>query len=514
MKRLIVLVILVLFIFSGCNTESDMPVGSYPAVLGNTKPDIDLDDTLPDSFEKTKFLYIFYPITPSDRYSMLGEWQDYIKEEFGIEIYVHYKLYNQPGINYNDCIRYLNSAHGFSYGRNTQVFEYSKAEESYDLSPYYKKYDWDLFVDRDYMDALTINDAIYAVPALDSRYMIPRYYNMEYLTKLGVEVPETISEFYEYLKATKSLDSNDSVFYPICVVDYALTQSTSDIFRAFDVYFNSGLKTAVSYNPNTGTFEDGVFSDNIELSLEFIGTLQKEGLMRIFGNSFYISNDELINIFREEMYSVNKNFASEYNFIYNTKRAGFLPNVLAEPDYESKKGYYLTGVNTENVCEVRNDIAFYVFPKTIQDIDGTMALFNEVFTDRELYADFKYGIKGTDYSVVDDNIVIKPPQFGEFLDLKLIKPVVSLNENTINNIPENLIFEKNVFNQFYVYLNSSSAHILSSNDSSIDCLFNMMISTEDAIEEYRTEFRKSGKLAVINELNGKLGAVTKYNYND
>ena len=78
-------------------------------------------------------------------------------------------------------------------------------------------------------------------------------------------------------------------------------------------------------------------------------------------------------------------------------------------------------------------------------------------------------------------------------------------------ISANLSFESNVFNQKYTYLDNGYKRD-SNQDNAIEYLFDKTLSPYDAIEKYRDDFVKQGRLAILNELNERIGAVSMYDY--
>ena len=503
------------------NTEISTPSLSIsplpgPSISQNPSPDsnypsISPGNNLPEDVVEAKYLKIIYTADNKGKYFALSDWQTYIQKKFGIEIYVDYQLLSSDSIlkknRLIDGLLYLKYNEISVSVNNTEVLRLSNGDFAYNLAPYYEKYGWNKFIEKQYMDALNINGSIYAIPAADMKYIVPRYYNAEYLEKLDMDVPETISQFHEYLLATKELNAGDNTFYPM-VVFPMYTLCTADIFRAYGVYFNSIMNNARVFNPNTNSFEDGVFSENIEEAVGFIRQLQQEELFIVydmFGIEGGVSN-------------FNKKLATEYNVVYNTKKFGFSPYSLAEFAYERTNGYYLTHINLDNVCEIRSDLAFYMFPKSIENINGTIELFNRLFTDSQYYADLRFGIEETDYYVIDGIPVKQEPNVGVLLNLKQIKPIY---DRSASNSPESieiaesisneLAYENNVFNQKWSY-SDRGVNRDSNQDNSIEILFDKELSPYDAIEKYRSEFRKSGKLAILNELNEKIGAVSIYDY--
>ncbi len=521
--------------FIGCTRKNNYgyeetpnsSVNSSPLITATTLPGIHSDIVLPDYIEPSDSLNIIYPAYLIMRYHNLESWQLLIKEKFEIEVNIIYE-YSIPIDELTDTqktntVLYLNYTKGYPYEFNTRVYDLCDERIAYDLSPYYLKYGWDSFIDPSYIELLKTNEKIYAVPATNKKYILPRYYNKEYLSELNLEVPTNVMELYNYLLATKNLNSSDDSFYPICIFSPYITISTADIFRAYGVYFNSADNLTITYNHNVNSFEDGVFSDGIESALTYIRTLQNENLMLICGNFINTNSDgQIADVFNTSYEKINKKFATEYGVVYVPEKNGFIRDGIepyTQTAYESLNGYYLTGTNVNNVCEVKSDLAFYVFPKKNNNINETIALFNDIFTRPDYYANFRYGRDEIDYSIINSEIIISPPLTGAFLDLKNIKPI---EDNNASLVPESNIvverlssdmwFEKNVFNAYQTYLKHGDGFNAHSQHDLMKILFNESLSPYDSINEYKKQFRLLGLEQIINNLNDRLGTTSSYNY--
>ena len=525
MKKVVLFVMVFLVFLSGCNDSVSQSTSEKPNIDVNTIPKTsNLDEAyieitpstepkeqLPDIFESVNLLSIYQPAhSSSEKYYNLNGWQNYIYDKFGIEINMAYSS------NISSPVYYFNYLVNSPYGRSKKVFDYIDPELVFDLSPYYKKYNWESFIDPEYIKQLSINGGIYAVPTAPQKYVIPRYYNKTYLDILGIDVPTDINSFIDYLRNAKNLMEGEGILLPMFVQQRKYFQSTADIFRAFGTYVNSAINSTVSYNPNSKSYEDAVFSENIEEALSFIRTIQDENLMGISGEA-YCPNDYYSNPFIGDKFKVNKVFATEYNYVFDIKTNSFQRDLEAQISYEVVNGYYLSHLNSRNICEIRSDMGFYVFPKSTQNIYGTVDLFNTIMTDSNYYADLLYGVENTDYSVINEKIVPNIPTKGTFPGIRMIKPIEDTNSyysanniDVISNLNQKLYFESNVFN--YVNTNSDSNNFWTGG-SFHDALFLTCFSPQEAIEEYKKWFYKSGMRMDIEKMNEKIGAITVYDYN-
>ncbi|MFO7611663.1 MAG: hypothetical protein R6W99_04135, partial [Clostridia bacterium] len=71
-----------------------------------------------------------------------------------------------------------------------------------------------------------------------------------------------------------------------------------------------------------------------------------------------------------------------------------------------------------------------------------------------------------------------------------------------------------IFNDFNVYLTSSANgdYLGFSNPGYFESLFNKDISAYDAIEFYKKEFARTGKINLLKEFNENLGMTMTYDY--
>lgn len=535
MKKVILFFMVFLIFLSGCNNNSnrnkpekpDIEVSNVPDITNSegttieTIPPLSTNDQLPEIFEPVNLLSIFQPTYSKDeKYFNLMSWQEYITDKFDIEINV---FYNQKELRSAQAIYYLNYHIGYPYWGADEVFNYinegSKTDSIYNLSPYYEKYGWNDFIDPLYIEELKVDGCIYAVPTAANKYIIPRYYNAEYLAQLGMEVPKDINSFYNYLIEAKKIMEGENIILPMLIPQHQMFPCTADIFRAFGAYVNSEQNSALSFNPNTQSFEDAIFYEDIEAALDFFKTLQTDNIIGFFGNAYCESDDFTRNQFFGDRLKISPNFASEYNFIIDENTKWFSKFLRATPRYEVVSGYYLEHTNNKNVCEIRSDMGFYVFPTNIENINGTIELFNSVMTDKTYYPDLLYGVENTDYEIISDKIYPKSPRDGTFTGIRMISAFEDENNyysannvDIVGEIASSLMYESNIFTQTSRYRDIVGGSTISSS-SYFDNLFLGCVATEDAVKEYRKWFLESGMYQTLDKLNERINADTAYDYN-
>lgn len=511
----VICIFLSLLILAGCKGETESVNIERPSFTPTVAETETSASELPDSYVRVNQLNFYYPIDLEDSYYNLLGWENYIQEKFGIELYVNHRDL------YPSSIFYLNDGEKYSYSNRANVRCHLENPTRYissmaiDMKAYYEKYGWDRYIDQKYIDGLTFDGRVLAVPSAPDKFIAPRYYNEKYLVKLNVDVPSNPSELYEFLSGAKAANKNDPSYYPMFVSRDNVLPCISDILRSFGAYASTGGNTACAFNPVTETYEDAVFSEEFSDALTYIRNLQGEGLFGIHGEGLHNSRAGE-NIFIGDIFRVSKDFASEYQYIYNDNIKNFSYFTKVTPDYEYKKGYYLTHSNDKKVCEIRADMAFYVFRGT--DIAGVADLFNQIMTDHDFYADLRYGMEGEEYITSQSGVIPVHPKMGRFADIKQIIPPEDPHAygdfeslEVIKTLPEQLTYEISFINDVTTYTDDTERFRF--NRRILDALFCDTVPAAEAVNEYRKLFLELGLDEVVRNLNEKLGKVPVYDYN-
>ncbi|MBN2851277.1 MAG: hypothetical protein JXQ23_00915 [Clostridia bacterium] len=167
-----------------------------------------------------------------------------------------------------------------------------------------------------------------------------------------------------------------------------------------------------------------------------------------------------------------------------------------------------------------------------------MKLFNDAFASNEYFPDLAYGIKGVDYEIIDDQIVRIKNEDDKLPRLFLStietyqQPANSDRDGLafLNGIPESMVFSTNSlldlipvsfgigFNtsrmpptQFGNNYNSARVNDLFTRDNHL-MIGNGLISQEEAIAEYKSQFMKEQINEYIDNLNERIGAKTTFSY--
>ncbi|MBN2852925.1 MAG: hypothetical protein JXQ23_09355 [Clostridia bacterium] len=513
MKRKLVLLIIIILLVAGCNSNEKVVESNKPVIQSN---DLELSDMsngpeTPDinnSDESISILDVNYIISDSyynyDIDSSIS-WSNYFNDKYDISINLNY--INNKTIDYVfnekiDGVLYLTN--GAAYIYNKYIYNMIENNKLLDLKPYYVKYNWDQLIDSKYIKPVSNGAKIFAIPVASNITVLQRYYNSEYLKSLNISIPMTIDEFTEYLAQVKNLYPES---YPLFFNQNSAGHCTADLFRSFDVYINAYNESAISFNPKTESFEDAVFSDNFNLAFSYIRMLQENEYMNAFSLQPGDLPDSLI-------------LASEFNFTYY--RGQTRPN--RKPDYEYQVGYFLEGINKEKLVEMKKDISFYVLPEFSGNADSLMERLNIVLRNSDYYFDLKYGIEEVNYEYGSNNgeVMIKNEFRGILQPENTQYSIISDKEveEFISSYPNELMYETNTYYDLFTFSKMLSGENSlnfkkfgdSYNTKLLMDMFNTEINISNSIETYKTEFKKYGINTLINSFNKKLGFTTKQIY--
>ncbi|MBN2852307.1 MAG: hypothetical protein JXQ23_06170 [Clostridia bacterium] len=497
MRKLSIVVLMILFLI-GCNKSTENPFESAPEEL-TVNPPVPTFSALIENNERADINYAINDYLYDEIKENPILFAAYFEGKYGIKINLNY--FNMKSIDYilekkPEGIIFL------SNGYNKEIYQLIDNGRLYDISRFYDKYNLRQIIDQAYITPISKNGKIYAIPAISKATILPRYYNKEYLESLGLSVPVTIEEFTNYMIEVKKTYPDT---YPLYVSAANVGQSTADLFRSYKVYLNAYNGSAICYNPKTGSIEDEVFSENFEAALSYIRMLQDNKYMEIFS----LQNNKL----PEELA-----LASEFNFTY------FKGNTWAKriPEYEYMTGYYLKGINKEQLVEAKRDISFYVLPAFSEKADSLMEPLNKMLTDKKYYYDMKYGMEGIDYTYISSiNQVVRINDFRGISQIQQIDYSADekLAEDIISNYQAEMVYETNSFfdlDSFSKTLTFTENKRLSYfSDSSVQVfvdLFNKDISIEDSIQAYKTEFNRQHIKTLIDSFNEKLRFTSSYEY--
>ena len=252
------------------------------------------------------------------------------------------------------------------------------------------------------IDYFTFDGDLWAIPmgADGMGSMFGRTYRQDWLDKLGLEVPHTIDEFYEVMKAFATQDPTGTG-----AATYGFTSRNNwtmqDIYAAFDARLDNTGDTSIGYDPMLGYWADSMVKPEMVEALEFLRKCYAEGLLdpEVFTNSGAAM--------RERMY------ASQAGSIYYWSTFGLpstLPNYAASaPDAKLAFTYGLTGKRTEKVNFVSGSIGLpLVMAAGTPNADEMANNFVDAFIGSEIGHEMaRFGIEGVTYRKAEDGTIIR-----------------------------------------------------------------------------------------------------------
>jgi len=120
---------------------------------------------------------------------------------------------------------------------------------------------------------------LWGVPNGYDPSMFTRHYRKDWLDNLGLEVPRTIDEFYDVMRAFTFDDPNQSGEDDTVGFTSRNTWIIQDIFQAFDARLDDQGDYPIHYDALLGYFTDKMPSANMVECLTFLNKCYSEGIM-------------------------------------------------------------------------------------------------------------------------------------------------------------------------------------------------------------------------------------------
>lgn len=143
------------------------------------------------------------------------------------------------------------------------------------------------------------------------------YYYQPYLDKLGLDIPETTEEFYNYLKLVKENDvngngdPNDEI--PLAGSGVSTGDFVKGILNAFVPFSRSGDGNIETMYVENGTVTHVTFDEAFKEGIKYIHKLYKEGL--IAKDAFTMDKDQLLSLGTNENHIVGSAFINHLTHI-------------------------------------------------------------------------------------------------------------------------------------------------------------------------------------------------------
>lgn len=450
----------------------------------------------------------------SEMYTNYDSWASYIAEEFGINIKIHYALI--------DNFSYLDIKNGLIYF--TDLASYVKCVDEglllsideYSLPKYYA---------QAHMEIYKIDGKQYGLPAHSMYYEEKaRIYLSESLNSEQYKVIDTIDEFYTFAKNYMLVKRPDEKI--LSINPYEVGQDLYDIQNGFGCYFstiNTGenrFDSSLSFNPNTQTFEDFAFSEDMYHYLSFLKALKTNGIL--------VTSQEHANQGFGQMQSTDITFWGNVFDYMNS-------------DIFTIGSSYLKGSNEQNLYQKRGYPMVYGVATGTDNVQGYIDFISkEYLTDVEFLKAMKAGIPSLDYNSVNENIVVynlnntSPNMWVPTSGYIVFSKNSSISSTQLERVKRKAL-DVNEYKRYCETLEGSEFYpfsflhsleyfygtellanqkLLNFNTMVLAPILKDEILIDDAIINYRNQAKVSGLYDFIIEINRTVERLPFYNYSD
>ena len=236
---------------------------------------------------------------------------------------------------------------------------------------------------------------IYTIPLFSSSNAIGAVYaiRVDWLEKLGLEMPETAEDLYDVLKAFKEQDPNgneEADEIPLVAGQGGKTARIIPLINAFDAHIN------LYVDSKDDTIKYGPVEDNYKEGLMFLNKLYKEGLLE----------EDYLTATNDQWLARATGSQAGLMFVWPASGIGGANNGLqkVDPSYKfmpmptlkSKSGAQYKDTNTAGRL-IQPRMAISVSNPYPEE---TMKLLNYCFTEEGAML-IEYGIEGMHYNMVD-----------------------------------------------------------------------------------------------------------------
>lgn len=298
MRRRILLIFMsfaLILSFAGCNNGNEQveetPKKTSLPVIDDGLPELDAEVLIRQVNPNINLVDSEYPY--------LEAWSDVISNRFGVDVKISFfplykvKKETPEEIYIYDYLR-VSSQEGLLIHDLTDMdISYNvlkslrESEGILPLTDYIKNSTYYEFFDKDLLNLLTDEQGdIWGIP-IDKSHQIfeARSYKQSWLESTGMQVPNTVEEFYEVMKAFTYNDpdgngENDTYGY---YGPYNFKFALNDVLKAYGLY--NGSTSFIAYNPNSETIEDSLLSPDASTALNFMNQFYSEGMVRKNGLS-------------------------------------------------------------------------------------------------------------------------------------------------------------------------------------------------------------------------------------
>jgi hypothetical protein len=253
---------------------------------------------------------------------------------------------------------------------------------------------WKEFPDN-WKNAYSFDGSIWALPTRYENNTYLRQIRLDWLDALNMDMPETITDFYNVLYEFTYEDPNKDTIDNTSGAAHAGLRGVEDIFNSFDARLSISGNPGPVWNPNMNLWEDSVTKPEFKECLEFIIQCDSEGVFVNKEMGDYI--EDFYSGYSGSFYSVCK-FGNPKESIINSRSETGKANV----------GYIygLSHIIDKNITSIFTNFSVPVFltRNSINPKDTINIYVNIFLSDFNAYIMGRYG-SPENISVIDDNTI-------------------------------------------------------------------------------------------------------------
>ncbi len=374
----------------------------------------------------------------------------------------------------------------------------------------------------DWKHAYSLDGSIWALPTRYERKTNLREIRLDWLDALNMDMPETITDFYNVMQVFTYKDPNKDTIDNTSGAAHAGLRGVEDIFNSFDARLSISGNPGPVWNPNINIWEDSVTKPEFRECLEFIIQCDSEG---IFVN--------------KEIGDYSNDFYSGYSgSYYNVFKFGN-PNesiISSRPETENVDVGYIYGLShviDKNITSIYTNYSVPAFltSNSINPKDTINIYVNIFLSDFDAYIMGRYG-SPENITVIDEDIIAykarnpegeinvwpgivsQSPKFhyNQVPDYNTEIPVNDYIKQGIieDQLGRNQLFYQYPWNDNFLNLSFNKERFLGSFENTahriVSDIINRKTSINDGILEYEKYVSQYNIEEYISELNRKVNA--------
>jgi putative aldouronate transport system substrate-binding protein len=347
----------------------------------------------------------YYFGEPTDNAEFKAEWMQYMSDRFNIDLKVNafprpeymqkYALAMSSGE-----IKGLGWIFGGSY-----MEDYYSDGATLDLKDYVKSNpDW-MSLPEGMREINVRNGDLLALPSAWSGNLgFARSIRTDWLENLGLDMPETIDEFYEVVKAFTEDDPDGNGKDDTIGMTAAGVWNIQDIFMSFGVPTNHVGDHCITPDPHDGLrYNDGMLKPGMKAALEWLNKVYEEGYLdqEVFSNG----GSQMRERMSSGMYGTTYYWATWGLSSFEARAKKVVPTATFDIILGLTSDYAKTGVNLGGVMGA--GAPYVVIAGTKNPQEQVDAFINIFLGDEVGYWSGRYGVYGKYFEFGNDNALVR-----------------------------------------------------------------------------------------------------------